>query len=201
MTQAVYTRGLLLNSCSFKLSVTANLDPSPQNPRNGRLCRVLRELQGPPLQCFQSLYDCTHNGLSYDLLRWNLFAKRWTEDTAAGWARVFTEYGWLYGYETPIPNLMNNISPAQFFAWLELRKAVGEWANKWNLASWEDGDPWFFDNTLSTLYIWCADQRARDEMFLQFISSEIDSLPVQELRTTVTVEIGRSKAELRRRSG
>lgn len=130
------------------------LEASPQNPRNGRPCRVLRELQGTPLQRFQSLYDSTHNGLSYDLLRWNLFAERWAEEATIRWAQLFTQYGRLYGYDTPIPNLMNNISPAQFFAWLELRKEVGEWANKWNLASWEGGDPWFFDNTLFTLYLW-----------------------------------------------
>jgi hypothetical protein len=165
------------------------LETSPQIPEDGRMCHVLGELQGTPLQCFQSLYDCTRHGFSYDLLRWNLFAKRWTEESTTGWTRVFTEYGRLYGYETPIPNLMNNISPAQFFAWVELRKAVGEWANKWNLASWEGGDPWFFDNTLSTLYLWCADQRARDEMFLQSISSEIDSLPIQDLRNTFTLDV------------
>jgi hypothetical protein len=84
---------------------------------------------------------------------------------------------------------MNNISPAQFFAWLELRKAVGEWADKWNLASWEGGDPWFFDNTLSILYLWCANQTAREEMSLQLVSSEIDSLPIQDLRTTFTLEV------------
>lgn len=165
------------------------LEPSPQNPEDGRLCLVLRELQGTPLQCFQSLYDCTHHGLSYDLLRWNLFAKKWTEEDAIGWAQVFTDYGRLYGHETPIPNLMNNISPAQFFAWLELRKAVGGWADKWNLASWEGGDPWFFDNTLFTLYLWCVDRTARDEMLLPPVSSEINSLPIQDLRTTVTLEI------------
>lgn len=165
------------------------LETSPQNPRNGRLCRVLRELQGTPLQRFQSLYDCTHHSLSYDLLRWNLFAERWTEEDSTGWTRVFTDYGRLYGYENPIPNLMNNISPAQFFAWLELRKAVEEWASKWNLASWEGGDPWFFDITLFTLYLWCVDQSARDEMFLPPISFEIKSLPIQDLRTTVTLEI------------
>jgi hypothetical protein len=165
------------------------LEPSPQNPRNGRLCHVLRELQGTPLKCFKALYDCTHHGLSYDLLRWNLFAERWKEEAAIGWTKVFTEYGRMYGYETPIPNLMNNISPAQFFAWLELRKAVGEWAIKWNLASWGDGDPWFFDNTLSTLYLWCANQTARAEMSLPLVSSKINSLPVQDLRTTVTLEI------------
>lgn len=165
------------------------LEPSPQDHENGRLCHVLRELQGTPLQRFQSLYDCTHRSLSYDLIRWNLFAKSWTEEAAIRWTQVFTQYGRLYGYETPIPNLMNNISPAQFFAWMELRKAVGEWANKWNLASWEGSDPWFFDNTLFTLYLWRENQTARDEMFLPFVSSEIDSLPIQDLRTTVTLDI------------
>jgi len=165
------------------------LEPSPQDHENGRLCHVLRELQGAPLQRFQSLHDCTHRSLSYDLIRWNLFAKSWTEETATGWTRVFTEYGRLYGYETPIPNLMNNISPAQFFAWLELRKSVGEWADKWNLASWEGGDPWFFDHTLFTLYLWCEDQTARNEMSLPPVSSAINSLPVQDLRTTVNLEI------------
>lgn len=165
------------------------LEPSPHNPGNGRLCHVLRELQGTPLQCFRSLYDYTHRGLSYDLLKWNLFAKKWTEENAIGWTRVFTDYGRLYGYETPIPNLMNNISPAQFFAWLELRKAVEEWANKWNLASWEGGDSWFFDHTLFTLYLWCAHRTARDEMILPPVSSEINSLPIKDLRTTITLEI------------
>jgi hypothetical protein len=84
---------------------------------------------------------------------------------------------------------MNNISPAQFFAWLELRKAVGEWAKNWNLASWECGDPWFFDHTLFTLYLWCVDQTARDGMSLPPVSSAINSLPVQDLRTTVSLEI------------
>lgn len=165
------------------------LEPSPQNPGDGRSCHVLKELQDTPLQCFQSLYDCTHRRLSYDLLKWNLFAKRWTEEDTIEWVQVFTCYGQLYGYETPIPNFMNNISPAQFFAWLELRKAVEEWGSKWNLASWEDGDPWFFDNTLFTLYLWCADPTARDEMFLPPVSSDINSLPIQDLRTTVTLEI------------
>jgi hypothetical protein len=165
------------------------LEASPQNSRNGRPCRVLRELQGTPLQRFQSLYDCTYNRLSYDLLRWNLFAERWTEEATIRWTQLFTQYGRVYGYETPIPNLMNNISPAQFFAWLELRKEVGEWASKWNLASWEGGDPWFFDSTLSTLYLWHENQTARDEMSLPFVSSEINSLPIQDLRTTVTLEI------------
>jgi hypothetical protein len=165
------------------------LEPSPQNPGNSRLCHVLRDLQGSLLQCFQSLYDYTYRGFSHDLLKWNLFAENWTEENTIGWTRVFTEYGRLYGYETPIPNLMNNISPAQFFAWLELRRAVDEWANKWNLASWEGSDPWFFDHTLFTLYLWCVDQKARDEMILPPVSSEINSLPVQDLRTTVTLEI------------
>lgn len=165
------------------------LESCPQNPGNGRLCHVLRELRGTPLQCFQSLYDCTHRGLSYDLLKWNLFAERWTDEDTIGWTRVFTDYARLYGYETPIPHLMNNISPAQFFAWLGLRKALDEWVNKWNLASWEGGDPWFFDNMLFTLYLWCADRTARDEMILPPVSSEINSLPIQDLRTTVTLEI------------
>lgn len=165
------------------------LEPSPHNPGNGRQCHVLRELQGSPLQCFQSLYDCTYHGLSHDLLKWNLFAKKWTEEGAIRCIQVFTQYGRLHGYETPVPNLMNNISPAQFFAWLELRKAVEEWANEWNLASWEGGDPWFFDHTLFTLYLWCADRIARDEMILPPVSSKINSLPIQDLRTTVTLEI------------
>lgn len=165
------------------------LEPSPQNPKNGRSCRALRELQGTPLQCFQSLYDCTHHGLSYGLLRWNLFGEMWTEENVIEWTQVFTESGRLYGYETPIPNFMNNISPAQFFAWLELRKAVKEWADKWNLASWEGGDAWFFDNTFFTLYLWRADQTARAEMFLPPVSSAINSLPIRDLRTTCTLEI------------
>jgi len=126
------------------------------------------------------------------------------EENTTGWTRVFTDYGRLYGHETPIPNLMSNISPAQYFAWLELREAVGEWAKKWNMASWEDSDPWFFDNTFFTLYLWCAEPTARDDLFLPFVSSEIDSLPVQDLRTTVTIKLeadlaieGRAEAEKR----
>lgn len=165
------------------------LEPSPQHPEDGRPCRLLTELQGTPLKRFQALYDCTYCGFSYDLLKWNLFAEKWAEEDTIGWTRVFTDYGRLYGNETPIPNLMNNISPAQYFAWLELRESVGRWADKWNLASWEDGDPWFFDNTLFTLYLWCAEPTAREKLFLPPVSSEIDSLPVQDLRTTVTLEL------------
>src|SRR4051812_14822991 len=69
------------------------LDSSPQNPEGGRLCRVLTELSGTPLEHFQSLYDCTYRGLSYDLLRWNLFAERWTEENTTQWTQVFTYYG------------------------------------------------------------------------------------------------------------
>lgn len=163
------------------------LESSPQNPEDGRSCRVLTELQDTPLKRFRALYDCTYYGLSYDLLKWNLFAERWTKENTTGWTRVFTDYGRLYGNETPVPNLMNNISPAQFFAWLEVREAVNEWATKWNLASWEDDDPWFFDNTLFTLYLWCAQPTADDELYFPPVSSAIDSLPVQDLRTTVTL--------------
>lgn len=163
------------------------LESSPQNPEDGRACRVLAELQDIPLKRFRALYDCTYYGFSYDLLKWNLFAERWTEENTTGWTRVFTEYGRLYGNETPVPNLMNNILPAQFFAWLEVREAVNEWATKWNLALWEDDDPWFFDNTLFTLYLWCVQPTAGDELYFPPVSSAIDSLPVQDLRTTVTL--------------
>jgi hypothetical protein len=165
------------------------LESPPRNPKAGRLCRALTELKGIPLQRFQSLYNYTHRGLSYNLLSWNLFARKWTEENTAGWTRVFNDYGRLYGHETPIPNLMNNISPAQFFAWLDLREAISEWAGKWNLASWDDDDPWFFDNTLFTLYLWCYEPTARDDLFLPFMSSAINSLPVQDLRNTVTLEL------------
>lgn len=165
------------------------LETSPQNPKRGRLCRLLTELKGSPLQRFQFLCDCTYRGLSYNLLQWNFFAERWTKEDTIGWTRVFSDYGQLYGYETPIPTLINNISPAQYFAWLEVRSAVYEWASKWNLASWEDNDPWFFDNILFTLYLWCVDTTACNELFLPPVSSEVDSLPVQELRTTINFEL------------
>lgn len=165
------------------------LESHSRNPETGRPCRILAELQRTPLQRFQVLYGYTHRGLSINLLSWNFFGERWTEEDTAGWTRVFTEYARLYGYEAPIPNLINNISPAQYFAWLELREAIKEWANNWNLASWENDDPWFFDITLFTLYVWCAQPTAGEEMLLPFVSSEIDSLPVQDLRATVTIEL------------
>jgi hypothetical protein len=165
------------------------LETAPKNPHHGRLCRVLIELTGTPFERFQSLYDCTYYGLSSDLLNWNLFAEKWTEDLTNGWTQVFTNYGEIYGYIHPLPNLMNNISPVQYFAWLKLRESLAEWAIKWNLATWKDNDSWFFDHMLYTLYLWRAAPTARDELFMPPLSYSIKSLPVRNLRTTVVLEL------------
>lgn len=155
---------------------------SPQYPVGGRPCRVLAELNGTPLQRFQALYDCTHNGFSSDLLQWNLFGEAWTEENAARRSEVFNVYAQLSGYDAPIPNLMNNISPAQYFAWVRLREAIIDWATTWNLAKWEGNDPWFFNHVLSTLHLWCLYPQPPNEMDWALVSYSIESLPVQSLR-------------------
>jgi len=44
-----------------------------------RACRALTELRGVPLQSFQLLHDCSHDGISSDLLQWNSFKRFWLE--------------------------------------------------------------------------------------------------------------------------
>lgn len=165
------------------------LNPLSQEPERGRPCRVLSSLRGTPLQRFRSLYDCTRHALSYNLLQWNLCGGEWTEESAAKWSQLFNSYAQISGYDVPVPNLMNNISPAQYFTWLSLRESLAEWARSWDLDRWEGNDPWFFDLALSTLYLWCASPEAREEMCWALVSYSIESLPVQDLRVKIEIEV------------
>ena len=150
---------------------------SPSPAERPRPCYVLAGLGNIPLQLFQSLCDSTSGPLSGDLLRWNLFKgdAAWTKENTTRWAEAFTKYGQLYGFDQPLPNLMNNISPAQYFSWLSVREAVAVWSARWHLHKWERNDPWFFDLTLSTLHLWSTSSEARDTMMWGPIVSSWES--------------------------
>ena len=127
---------------------------------------------------FRLLYDSSENGISSDLLRWDTFSD-------PGWNEVFSkgslaQNGALLGLRP-----FQNITRDQYNAMRSMRKAVTEWACKWNLNKWVKNDPWFFEQALTTLCLWHCYPATCENLEWTFVSHPIRSPEVAKTRFTL----------------
>lgn len=145
---------------------------------HARASRVLKELRDIPLRIFRLLDGCSENDISYDLLRWDTFRD-------FGWNEVFSRGSLAQNGASLGLCPFQNITSDQYDAMRTLRKALTDWASKWNLNMWENNDPWFFDHVLLTLYVWHAFPVNCDSLEWALVSSPIRSLEVSKTRFTL----------------
>lgn len=137
----------------------------PEPAKCSRPCHMLKELSGVPFQRFNSIYNSPSNPFDpRSILRGASITPSWSKILRSG----------LLSQSHTLLELrpLQSIMPDHYFASLDLHESIVEWAGRWNLKSWKDNDPWFFNQTLDTLFYWTISKQALDDFSWYPLSAE-----------------------------